>query len=179
MERADGKVVLIGFALVGSRTGAILPRVRPIRTVRELPGHKTISVTVRYSHLAPERTPAAVKRLDAPTEQPTDTTVFQKPASLRNQRCKSPYCGRNVDKIDLQAQGRSGGMADAADSKSVGRKAVWVRLPPPAPIYALCFPLHDGFGFFAYLLRPLHRARVQHCVLQSFFEVFENLLQPL
>ena len=23
-------------------------------------------------------------------------------------------------------------MADAADSKSVGRKAVWVRLPPPA-----------------------------------------------
>jgi hypothetical protein len=24
-------------------------------------------------------------------------------------------------------------MADAADSKSVGRKAVWVRLPPPAP----------------------------------------------
>ncbi len=27
---------------------------------------------------------------------------------------------------------RSGGMADAADSKSVGRKAVWVRLPPPA-----------------------------------------------
>ena len=25
-------------------------------------------------------------------------------------------------------------MADAADSKSVGRKAVWVRLPPPAPI---------------------------------------------
>ena len=26
-------------------------------------------------------------------------------------------------------------MADAADSKSVGRKAVWVRLPPPAPIF--------------------------------------------
>src|ERR1700730_7980083 len=30
---------------------------------------------------------------------------------------------------------RSGGMADAADSKSVGRKAVWVRLPPPAPSF--------------------------------------------
>src|SRR5258708_26773107 len=28
---------------------------------------------------------------------------------------------------------RSGGMADAADSKSVARKGVWVRLPPPAP----------------------------------------------
>jgi ketosteroid isomerase-like protein len=26
-------------------------------------------------------------------------------------------------------------MADAADSKSVGRKAVWVRLPPPAPFF--------------------------------------------
>ena len=24
-------------------------------------------------------------------------------------------------------------MADAVDSKSIGRKAVWVRLPPPAP----------------------------------------------
>ena len=31
---------------------------------------------------------------------------------------------------------RSGGMADAADSKSVGRKAVWVRLPPPAPTFS-------------------------------------------
>ena len=29
---------------------------------------------------------------------------------------------------------RSGGMADAADSKSVARKGVWVRLPPPAPL---------------------------------------------
>ena len=28
---------------------------------------------------------------------------------------------------------RSGEMADALDSKSSGRKAVWVRLPPPAP----------------------------------------------
>ena len=26
-------------------------------------------------------------------------------------------------------------MADAADSKSAGRKAVWVRLPPPAPAF--------------------------------------------
>ena len=34
-------------------------------------------------------------------------------------------------------------MADAADSKSVARKGVWVRLPPPAPtsdfpLYLLC-----------------------------------------
>lgn len=30
--------------------------------------------------------------------------------------------------------GRSGGMADATDSKSVARKGVWVQVPPPALI---------------------------------------------
>jgi Phage integrase family len=52
-----------------------------IRTVQELLGHKTIAMTVRYSHLAPKHTLAAVERLDASTESPTDTTtdtgVFQ------------------------------------------------------------------------------------------------------
>ena len=37
-------------------------------------------------------------------------------------------------------------MADAADSKSVGRKAVWVRLPPPA-YYLSWFELND-YGFY-------------------------------
>lgn len=46
-----------------------------IRTVQELMGHKTIAMTVRYAHLAPKHTLAAVERLDAPTEQPTDTTT--------------------------------------------------------------------------------------------------------
>ena len=46
-----------------------------IRTVQELLGHKTIAMTVRYSHLAPKHTLAAVERLDAPTETPTDTTT--------------------------------------------------------------------------------------------------------
>jgi site-specific recombinase XerD len=46
-----------------------------IRTVQELLGHKTIGMTVRYSHLAPKHTLAAVERLDAPTEQPTDTNT--------------------------------------------------------------------------------------------------------
>jgi site-specific recombinase XerD len=49
-----------------------------IRTVQELLGHKTISMTVRYSHLAPKHTLAAVERLDAPTEQPSDTTTDTK-----------------------------------------------------------------------------------------------------
>jgi len=46
-----------------------------IRTVQELLGHKTISMTVRYSHLTPKHTLAAVERLDAPTGEPTDTTT--------------------------------------------------------------------------------------------------------
>jgi site-specific recombinase XerD len=49
-----------------------------IRTVQELMGHKTIGMTVRYSHLAPKHTLAAVERLDTPTEQPTDTTTDTK-----------------------------------------------------------------------------------------------------
>lgn len=46
-----------------------------IRTAQELLGHKTIAMTVRYSHLAPKHTLAAVERLDAPSESPTDTTT--------------------------------------------------------------------------------------------------------
>ena len=46
-----------------------------IRTVQELMGHKTIAMTVRYSHLAPKHTLAAVERLDASTGRPTDTTT--------------------------------------------------------------------------------------------------------
>jgi site-specific recombinase XerD len=46
-----------------------------IRTVQELLGHKTIAMTVRYSHLAPKHTLAAVERLDVPQDGPTDTTT--------------------------------------------------------------------------------------------------------
>jgi site-specific recombinase XerD len=46
-----------------------------IRTVQELLGHKTISMTVRYSHLVPKHTLAAVERLDTATEIPSDTTT--------------------------------------------------------------------------------------------------------
>jgi site-specific recombinase XerD len=46
-----------------------------IRTVQELLGHKTIAMTVRYSHLAPKHTLAAVERLDAQTVEPSATTT--------------------------------------------------------------------------------------------------------
>ena len=40
-------------------------------------------------------------------------------------------------------------MADAADSKSVARKGVWVRLPPPAPIEILLLPRDFRFYRFS------------------------------
>ncbi len=43
-----------------------------LRTVQELLGHKTIAMTVRYSHLAPTHLQEAVERL---TAKPTDTTT--------------------------------------------------------------------------------------------------------
>jgi site-specific recombinase XerD len=36
-----------------------------IRTVMELAGHKSISVTMRYAHLSPEHNQAAIETLDA------------------------------------------------------------------------------------------------------------------
>jgi integrase len=35
-----------------------------LRTVHELAGHKTISMTTRYAHLAPEHNQAAIEKLD-------------------------------------------------------------------------------------------------------------------
>ena len=35
-----------------------------LRTVHELAGHKTIAMTVRYSHLAPEHNQAAIEKVD-------------------------------------------------------------------------------------------------------------------
>jgi site-specific recombinase XerD len=49
-----------------------------LRTVQELMGHKTISMTVRYSHLAPTHLQEAVERLTAkPTDTTTDTKRFE------------------------------------------------------------------------------------------------------
>lgn len=52
-----------------------------IRTVQELKGHKSIQVTVRYAHLAPKHTLAAVERLAAPTTASAD--VSRKPTDTK------------------------------------------------------------------------------------------------
>ena len=57
-----------------------------IRTVQELMGHKSISMTVRYSHLAPKHTLAAVERLTgvispAPTDTKTSTGATEQISS--------------------------------------------------------------------------------------------------
>src|SRR5262245_60562526 len=54
-----------------------------LRTVQELMGHKTMAMTLRYSHLSPGHQLAAVQRLNAaPTDTRTDTTV--QPAQVGN-----------------------------------------------------------------------------------------------
>ena len=50
-----------------------------IRTVQELMGHKSISMTVRYSHLAPKHTLAAVELLAGSTAEPTGTKTSTGP----------------------------------------------------------------------------------------------------
>jgi site-specific recombinase XerD len=50
-----------------------------IRTVQELAGHKTITMTMRYAHLASSHTLEAVERLcdsTTPTDTTTDTSTF-------------------------------------------------------------------------------------------------------
>ena len=54
-----------------------------LRPVAELMGHKTIQMTMRYTHLAPAHKLAAVERLaagwqtDRPTDTKTDTSGFE------------------------------------------------------------------------------------------------------
>ena len=57
-----------------------------IRTVQELMGHKSISMTVRYSHLAPKHTLAAVELLiGSPAAQPTGTKTSTEPIGQKRE----------------------------------------------------------------------------------------------
>jgi len=105
-----------------------------LRTVQELLGHKTIAVTVRYSHLAPKHTLAAVERLDVTAETPTDTTT-DNGGPILDKQPKRSSCSKTFDSIGLQWLSPGGGMAYAGDLKS-----------PDA--YASCgFDPHPGHQF--------------------------------
>jgi integrase len=52
-----------------------------LRTVQELAGHKTISMTVRYAHLAPEHNQAAIEKLDRKPAKTVEDTGRQKKVS--------------------------------------------------------------------------------------------------
>ncbi len=47
----------------------------PMRTVQELLGHSTITMTQRYSHLTPDVTSDAVQLLDAAVQRHPDGTA--------------------------------------------------------------------------------------------------------
>src|SRR5580704_16600199 len=78
------------------------------------------------------QTPLAGRRreIGRPKMDRTRTTIDA--GKFRQPRGEWLSCSKLLNQIDLQAKSRSGGMADAADSKSVGRKPVKVRLLSPA-----------------------------------------------
>ena len=47
-------------------SGLVMAGVDMIRTVAQLMGHRTIQMTMRYAHLAPEHNQAAVEKLVSP-----------------------------------------------------------------------------------------------------------------
>ena len=72
----------------------------PLTTVKELMGHKTIQMTLRYAHLSPSHLLEAVQQLASTT---TDTRVVQKPERLetsgfyrsQTRSAKPPFSGSN------------------------------------------------------------------------------------
>jgi len=66
-----------------------------LRTVQELLGHKTLAMTLRYSHLSPAHQLEAAQRLNAqPTDTKTDTTTFAAKAAT----------GSDSQVVDLQTK---------------------------------------------------------------------------
>ncbi len=66
-----------------------------LRTVQELMGHKTLAMTLRYSHLSPEHRLDAVQRLVRPA---TDTTADTNPAAA------PPGAGAAAQVIDFEQE---------------------------------------------------------------------------
>jgi len=68
-----------------------------LRTVQELMGHKTITMTLRYSHLSPAHKLAAVQRLARPANR-HQTTAEKPPAKAPSQVSTAPADSRAGDR---------------------------------------------------------------------------------
>ena len=110
-----------------------------IRTVQELLGHKTIAMTVRYSHFAPKHTLAAVERLD--THKLAQLTPLPTLSLRSGHRLTQSYCSKTLDSIGLQRQGPGGGMAYAGDLKSPDAHASCGFDPHPGHSRDSCYGL--------------------------------------
>jgi len=76
----------------------LVQRGRPLREVQELLGHKTIAMTMRYAHLAPEHLRSAVAVLDGALPARDGARVAQE---------NEADCGTNLPTGEIEATSRS------------------------------------------------------------------------
>ena len=77
-----------------------------LRTVQELMGHKTVTMTLRYSHLSPEHQQDAVERLT--TRTPTATTTATSGGSAPGLKTEPPKVADLPAEIRAGDRGRTG-----------------------------------------------------------------------
>lgn len=82
------KVIDAGSIIVTSKTSVpriatditpLLPKLKGLGHVKELLGHKTLSMTLRFAHLAPSHKLKAVNILDGAINQAAETAPSRKP----------------------------------------------------------------------------------------------------
>jgi hypothetical protein len=104
-----------------------------LRTVQELMGHKTMAMTLRYSHLSPGHQLEAVQRLNpAPTDTRTDTVAqpVQAFAGPKAEIVDGPWASERA------RPDSNGGPAGSKPVRGGGAIAAWIHgnLRSPAPL---------------------------------------------
>jgi site-specific recombinase XerD len=70
-----------------------------LRTVQELLGHETLTMTLRYAHLSPAHQLEAVKRLDEPTGTTTGTSPKEREPVAPNPSASSAKSTKKREKV--------------------------------------------------------------------------------